>query len=76
MIISFIQRKIQVARVKAGIREADEKKLITGRRQYLIRLNNGRLRVVDKRYVYAYNKLNKTKMTSLDLVKMSLYNTK
>lgn len=76
----WLKRKFQLWRIKSGIRECEETKIISGgKRQYLIRLSNGSLKVVDKSYVNIFNNVfagKMRKMNFLDLLKMSLYHTK
>jgi hypothetical protein len=65
--------------IKDKIAEADALKILTGRQQFIIRLNNGKLAIVTSDYINIFNKILKGKrrgMTYQRLYDMSLYHTK
>lgn len=74
-----LKRWYQLIIIKDKIKEADTLKILTGKQQFIIRLNNGKLKIVDLSYVKMFNKLLKgkqRKMTYWNLMEFSLYHTK
>ena len=68
--------------IKEKIKECERLKLVTGKQQFLLRLNNGKLKVVNSSYRKVFNhliakgKIQNKQMTLTDLIKISLYHTK
>ena len=60
-------------------KRCDNQKELTGRQHFLIKLNNGRLAIVNSDYIKSFNKLLKGKqrpMDFIDLHNFSIYKTK
>ena len=65
--------------IKSKIKECDQMKLITGKQQFLIKLNDKKLVIVTNAYLKAFNSTlpkGQPVMTYLDLINLSIYHTK
>ena len=65
--------------IKSKIKECERMKLITGKQQFLIKLNNKKLAIVTNAYLKAFNQTvpkGKPVMTYLDLCNICIYKTK
>jgi hypothetical protein len=74
-----IRQWYQIKVIKAKVKECKRLKLITGKQQFLIKLNDKKLVIVTNEYLKAFNSTlpkNQPKMTYLDLCNISLYTTK
>jgi len=65
-------------KLRSLIRKCERLKFETGKQQFIIALNTGKLVIVTRRYIEAYNKMYSgkgRKMTYVDLCKLSIYKT-
>ena len=73
---------LEVSHVKRKMKEADKKKIITGKQQFVIALNNGRLKVVDSSYRKIFNHLkrkgknNLPELSYMKIMEIAIYHTK
>lgn len=65
--------------IRRMVRKCEELKFQTGKQQFLIYLNTGKLVIVNRRYIDAFNKMyagKARKMEYIDLCKIAIYKTK
>lgn len=74
-----IRHWFKVRHIRRMVRKCEELKFQTGKQQFLIYLNTGKLVIVDRRYIDAFNKMyagKARKMEYIDLCKIAIYKTK
>lgn len=67
----------EIRMIRNGMKECERRKFTTGKMQFLIKLNDGKLAVVDRTYTKVFNDTFKSKkpMSYLDLCQLAIYKT-